>query len=225
MILTHGSNSIGFGGGGGDIPPEYRDDYEQVQYIKNTGQAFSTFQNITFSYDDIIKLHHGFWQYENRSVPLVFAFEGTNGNGNPVNRFSINNHYSNSKFNIMWYCSDASQQLYTVGSNVPLNGLRNFSIEYPKAYMNDSIILNSDAATPRTANSVCLFGHDSTYKIGHSLGIVEILDKSTLERKYKFVPCKNKNTSKYGWLEIVTGVWNGNTTTYTDSLDEWTPPE
>lgn len=75
-----------------------------------------------------------------------------------------------------------------------------------------------DPADRRTAQTICLFEHDSGDKGGAAIGIVEIIDKITMTTKYKFIPSKNKNTNQYGWFEIVNHLWSGDS-----HFSPWSP--
>lgn len=201
-----------------DIPDEYKDSYQQVNYIKTSSYYYAQFDDVSFSNDDIIKLQYGVVYLRDSGIGLISSRTGINHSGTHVQDFEVNNAYYPNNM-MMNYTSSEKSKMISGLTGVVQNSEIEFVLNYPNMIKDGNVTGTLDSgASSRTAQTICLFEHDSGDKGGAAIGIVEIIDKITMTTKYKFIPSKNKNTNQYGWFEIVNHLWSGDS-----HFSPWSP--
>lgn len=204
----------GAGGGGDvspDIPPEYKEDYKQLEYIQPRGGAACLFKNLNLKSNDIIKFNCIVAEIEdtdtyvlcgstNPELSLASDSLGFSVNTNPYRRF----------FN--WKNNGDSKLQYQY-SSITLKEQFDVVINYPNLISNNVVILNSTTGNVSNIRSISI-GIDGVQVCRIGIGKIEILDRVTTERKFFVIPCKNKNTNENGWFNSINNSFVGNSSNY-----------
>lgn len=216
----------GAGGGGGvspDIPEEYKDQFKQVEYIKsNTSHVI--INGISCKSSDLIKINYYIMNVQDRTNTLFRTSTNTNGSGNIGAYLSINPKYYPNQCNyVIEIGGSLKRKVYQYSAENPIIGAYNLLVNVPNSYINDAQF-NDNLSIGTDYSTICiqLLGYGSNYCRDVALGIIEFLDKNSLETKVKLIPCRNKRTEKYGFFDLQQSQFFGNYSG-TDSLSEFVP--
>ena len=216
----------GAGGGGEspDIPDEYKDQFKQVNYIQsNTSHVF--INGISCKSSDLLKLNYYIMSAQDQTNNLFRMTTSSNNAGSVGYLLRINpRYYANQcNYQIQIGGSAITSKVYRYSIDNPIIGAYNLLVNVPSSYINDvQFNDNLSVGTDYSLVFIALLGFGTTYCKNVALGIIEILDKDSLQTKVKLVPCQNKNTGTYGFFDLQQSQFFGNHSG-TDTLNEFIP--
>lgn len=208
-----GVYNTGAGGGGGDssdIPPEYKEDYKQLDYIQPRGGASCVFKNLNAKSNDIIIFECIVAEIEDTDAYILNGSTDPNFSVVDSFGFSINTNPYRRFFN---WKNNSDTNLQYQYSSINLNDKFDIVINYPNLVVNNVSILNSTTGNVSDIKGFSIgIAGALVSRIG--IGKIEILDRVTLERKFFVIPCKNKNNDKNGWFNYMDNSFVGNSVNY-----------